>query len=460
MRRTVLALAFFAAWTAFAAPVLAQSPDWPDDAVRRILADRVETYRRSVGMVVGLIGPEGQRVIAYGRYEAGDARPLDGDTLFEIGSITKVFTALLLADMAGRREVDLDEPAAKLLPPGATMPDRNGRAITLRELSNHRSGLPRLPTNFAPQDWSNPYADYTVDQLYSFLSDYQLPRDIDAQYEYSNLAAGLLGHLLARKAGTDLETLRRTRIADRLGLASTRAVLTAEMTARLASGHDADLERVANWDLPTLSGAGGLRSSARDMLRFLAAALGDAPPDLKAAMSLMLENRQPTFADTQIGLGWFITTKFDDEIVWHDGGTGGYQSFIGYSTRSHRGVVVLSNAQTQAGINDIGRHLLNGNFPLLKLPPEIATKPALLQAYVGRYRLTPTEIFTITREDDRLFAQLTGQNRYGLYAESDRKYFYKVVNAQITFVIDDQGKVAQLILHQNGKDQVAPRIGE
>lgn len=460
MRRTLLALALAAAWMGAATPAIAQPRHWADDEVRRLLAARVDDGRRSVGIVVGLIGPEGQRVVAYGRRAKDDATPLDGDTLFEIGSVTKVFTALLLADMARRGEVALDDPVATFLPPDVAVPARDGRVITLRDLASHRSSLPRLPTNFAPQDWENPYLDYSVATLYEFLSGYTLPRNIGTQYGYSNLGAGLLGHALARRASIDLETLRRTRISDPLGLASTRAVLPPEMNTRLAQGHDSELQPVANWDLPTLGGAGGLRSSAHDMLRFLAAALGDAPPDLKAAMATMLENRRPAFADTEIGLGWFVTTKFGDEIVFHDGGTGGYQSFVGYSAHSRRGVVVLSNAQGFPGINDIGRHLLNTRFPLAQPQREIAVRPETLQAYVGRYRLDATRVFTVTRDGDQLYAQLTGQKRFGLYGESERKFFYKVVNAQITFEADDAGKVPQLILHQNGKDLPAPRIDD
>ena len=201
----MLRTAFLLATLALGSSVMAQSARQPamptDSEIRQILFDRIDVQHQSVGIVVGVIGPEGRRVIAYGQLEKSDPRPLSGDTVFEIGSMTKVFTSLLLAGMVQRGEVALDDPVAKYLPAKVKMPERNGRQITLVDLSTHTSGLPRLPTNMKPADPNNPYADYTVEQLYQFLSRYQLTRDIGSQYEYSNLGGGLLGHVLALRAG-------------------------------------------------------------------------------------------------------------------------------------------------------------------------------------------------------------------------------------------------------------------
>ena len=172
-----------------------------DTEIRKILAERVDTYHQSVGIVVGVIEPAGRRIVTYGRASTGGPMPLDGDTVFEIGSMSKVFTSLLLADAVQRGEVALTDPITKYLPSSVKVPER-GRPITLQDLSTHTSGLPRLP-DMNPKDPENPYADYSVDQLYRFLSTYQLPRDVGASYEYSNLGAGLLGHILALRAGMD-----------------------------------------------------------------------------------------------------------------------------------------------------------------------------------------------------------------------------------------------------------------
>ncbi|HWU54850.1 MAG TPA: serine hydrolase, partial [Rhizomicrobium sp.] len=167
------------AWEAPAMSQAAQS-SWsvPSDAdIGKILAERIDVQKQGVGMVVGVIDPKGRRIISHGALNQGDPRPLNGDSEFEIGSITKVFTSLILADMVKRGEVSLDDPIAKYLPASVKMPSRNGKEITLRDLSTHYSGLPRMPSNFTPQDPENPYADYSVEQMYQFLSGYTLPRD-------------------------------------------------------------------------------------------------------------------------------------------------------------------------------------------------------------------------------------------------------------------------------------------
>jgi serine-type D-Ala-D-Ala carboxypeptidase/endopeptidase len=442
----------------------------PSDAeIRRLLVERVDTHRQSVGIVVGVIGPEGRRIVSYGRRAVGDTAPLDGDTVFEIGSVTKVFTAVLLAEAVRRGEVALSDPVSKYLPPEVKLPTRGDRAITLVDLATHTSGLPRMPTNFEPMDAANPYADYSVERMYSFLAGVQLTRDIGASFEYSNLGVGLLGHALARRAGTDYETLMRTRIAEPLGMKSTAIALTPGLRARLARGHNGQLEPTANWDIPTFAGAGALRASANDLLTFLAAAMGDTRSPLASAFAATLAVRRPTGKPPhETALGWQIFKGHDTELMWHNGGTGGYRAWIGYEPRSRTGVVVLMNAGTQVGGDDLGRHLLVPAAPLSTQFPEktaarsarteVRVDPTVFDRFVGRYQLAPAAIIAITREGPRFFAQLTGQPRFEIFAERETSYFLKVVEAQITFEADPQGRTAALVLHQNGLDQRAPRI--
>ena len=165
-------------------------------------------------------------MIAYGHLKRGDSRALNGDTVFEIGSVTKVFTSLLLSEMVQNGQMALSDRVAKYLPETVKLPDKDGKQITLVDLATHTSGLPRTPTNFAPQYWNNPYVDYSVQQLYEFLSSYELTRDPGSQYEYSNLGAGLLGFVVARRAGMSYEELVRKRICDSLEMKSTTVTLT------------------------------------------------------------------------------------------------------------------------------------------------------------------------------------------------------------------------------------------
>ena len=456
---TMLLVAGAAAETPPATAVLS------DSEIRKILVERIDAFHKGVGIVVGVIEPQGRRIVAYGSLDKGDTRPLNGDTIFELGSVTKVFTSLELADMVQRGEVALTDPVAKYLPAEIKLPERGGRAITLQDLSTHTSGLPRLPANMQPKDSANPYADYTVAQLYQFLSSYQLTRDIGSQFEYSNLGGGLLGLALARRAGMDYEALVRARITGPLGMTSTGIALTPEMKARLAVGHNDQLAAVSNWDLPTLAGAGALRSSANDMLTFLAANLGYVKSPLAPAMASMLAERRKTGvpAFPEIGLGWLIAKPSSYEIVFHNGGTGGYRSFVGFDPKNRVGVVVLSNTFTAAGVDDIGMYLLDSHAPLLAAPKEhkeAAVDAKLFDGYVGRYELTPNFVLTITREGGQLFAQATNQSKVQIFPESAREFFLKVVDAQITFEVDKGGRATGLVLHQNGANMPAKRVAE
>jgi serine-type D-Ala-D-Ala carboxypeptidase/endopeptidase len=462
--RRILALAILSAIAMTTAPASAQTAP-SDDEIRRILVERIDTARQGVGIVVGVIDPDGRRrIVSHGALAKGDPRTLDANTVFEIGSITKVFTALLLADAVERKDVALTDPISKFLPATVKVPERAGRAITLQDLAMHLSGLPRLPLNFSPKDPFNPYADYTVDQLHQFISSYQLTRDIGSEYEYSNLGGGLLGHLLARRAGMDYEALVTARITGPLGMTSTGITLSPDMKARLATGHTAVMQPTANWDLPTLAGAGALRSTVNDMLIFLAAAMGQTKTPLSAAFAATTATRKPTgIGSTDIALGWHIARVNGTELVWHNGGTGGYRTFIGYDPKTRVGVVALSNASTPIGVDDIGNHLLDRRNPLAPQKPvvtraEITVDPKIFDGYVGRYQLTPSILFTVTRDGDKLMVQLTGQQNFQVYPETTKNYFYKVVDAQLTFETDAQGKATALTLHQNGANQRAPRI--
>ena len=251
-----------------------------NDEIRALLAERME--HNGVGIVVGVIEPAGRRIVAYGKSGARDGRPLDGDTVFQIGSVTKVFTGLLLADMAQRGEVNVDDPVSKYLPPGIKMPQR-GRPITLIDLSKHFSALPSMPTNFSLQARPNPYEAYTAELLYQFLSSYELPREPGKQ-EYSNLGVALLGRLLARHAGMEYEPFLRERVLVPLGLKDTSITLNRDQARRLAPGHDRFLEPVETWNLLAMPASGALRSTANDLLNFLAFNLGVQPTPLYPAM--------------------------------------------------------------------------------------------------------------------------------------------------------------------------------
>jgi CubicO group peptidase (beta-lactamase class C family) len=325
----------------------------------------------NTGIVVGVISSNGITYYSYGVKSLETNDIVDENSVFEIGSISKTFTGILLADMVIKGDLNLDDELQDLLPEGIAAPTRNGESIKLFHLSNHTSSLPRLPDNMSPANPANPFADYSEKQLYDFLNGYELTRDIGSKYEYSNYAAGLLGHVLASKRKLTYEELMVEVIAKPLGMENTRVVFTSKMKKNLALGHSDGIE-VENWDLPTVAGAGAIRSTAVDMLKYLAANMGLEKSSLYPAMQLAHKKSGSEDSKPIVGLGWHTLEQDGEEIIWHNGGTGGYRTFTGFIKGGDKGVVVLTNSN--AGVDDIGIHLLQPTAALNNPKPSIAAK--------------------------------------------------------------------------------------
>lgn len=442
------ALASLFGGTARAQESPAAASDRLRDSLQQIVAARVAAGHGHA-LIAGLVPANGGRFVV----AAGNARPgvpVDEQTVFEIGSITKVFTGILLADMMNRGEVRFDTPVAALLPAGTSVPVHNGRAITLGDLATQVSGLPRLPDNMHPADEDNPYADYTVAQMYEFLRGHTLRRAPGDTYEYTNLGVGLLGHALALRAGKSYEELVRERILEPLGMRHTGIALTESMRARVADGHSADGDVVSLWDLPTFAGAGALRSSMADMLRFLDAVRTPGDDAVGRAIALSQRPRYRVNGALSLGLNWHISNFRGDTMVWHNGGTAGFRSMLAVHTGTRAGVVLLGNSAHDN--DDLVRHLLM-RTPLATIVArtEIAVAPEALQAYEGTYQLTPSFAITITVDGGALYAQATAQPRLRLYAEAPDKFFLKVVDAQIEFERNASGVITGMTLVQNGR---------
>ncbi len=525
----------------------------------------------NAGIVIGLIDQEGVSFFSYGVKSLKTNEPVDEHAVFEIGSISKAFTGILLADQVIKGQMKLEDPLQQYLPEGTSAPTRNGASIQLVHLANHTSGLPRLPSNFDPSNPSNPYVDYSEKQLFEFIDSYELTRDIGAQYEYSNYGVGLLGEILARNSGMTYEELMINVIAKPLGLKNTRITLSPKMEAKLAIGHVYDTQ-VENWDLPTLGGAGAIRSTASDMVKFLSYNMGLKSHKLYEAMQLSHKNSGSEKASPVVGLGWHQTVSDGAEIVWHNGGTGGYRSFAGFLKDGQKGVVVLTNSVI--GVDDIGLHLLDPKSPLRKVKPsigmalkgivategieaalnsyqrlkeddseeynfgeneldrlgkfyiasneldnaiailelngksfsessnafnslgdaysengdtekaienykkslrlnpgnenakakleelgidpgsvveEIVVDAETLESYTGKYELVPGFIVTITRDRSQLNAQATGQPMFPVFPKAVNVFYFKVVEAQLTFNEGDGGTIDSVTLLQNGR---------
>jgi CubicO group peptidase (beta-lactamase class C family) len=354
----------------------------PDAEIHRILAERVTAMGGGFGIAVGVVGPQRRSVVTFGSRAGGDPRPIDGDTLFEIGSVTKGLTGLLIADMVRRGELAIDDPLARHLPEGLKLPERAGRSITLLDLATHTSGLPGAPTDFPPLH-DAAAASYSPAQLYRFLSTYALTRDIGISREYSNLGYSLLGFAAAHRAGTDYESLLRTRVLGPLDMRSTALTLSPALKERLATGHDASMRAAPPTTLPIFAPAGGLYSTVNDLSRFLAAATGADASPLAPSLAAMLRLGRPApgIGRTQV-LGWMIVADGDDQLVEIDGGTFGFASSVVWDPKMRTGVVVLSNCV--ASVGDIARHLLRPEIRLTTPAPETAASRRSVRAHPAR----------------------------------------------------------------------------
>ncbi len=330
--------------------------------------------KQSVGVVIGVLEGDKTRVFGFGRTALEVDKTPDAKTIFEIGSGTKVFTSLALAQLAQEGLLHIDDPVEQYLPADVKVATRAGRAITLEDLATHTSGLPRLPVKllFGGLASGNPYANYRDKDLYDFLKEWKPKQDIGSKWDYSNVGVGLLGHALARCAGVDYEQLIANRITEPLGMNDTRIKLTADQEKRLAKPYAFGNKPAARWTFDVLAGCGALNSTVDDMLIFLTAELGVKDSKLRPAMELTQKPRRDGPAKgTRMGLGWLITKLPKDsgerELYWHNGGTGGFSSFVGFIKEPKIAVVVLANGGPSLGslgaVDAVGLRILKTLIP-------------------------------------------------------------------------------------------------
>ena len=334
------------------------------------LAERA-IRRGQIGLAVGVIAG-GEHVFAgFGRARDDSSEPPNGQTIFELGSITKVFTGVLLAEMAEEGLVRLDDPLDVHLPSGVSPPIHDG-AITLADLASHGAGLPRDPKGTIANILRHPlhpyralldaYAALAVQDLYTSLSRTKA-RAAGRRPRYSNVGAGVLGNVLASRAGLSYQEVVRARVCVPLGLRDTFVEVPEDARARLAQGHSRRGRPRPPFDAPALIGAGSLRASVDDMLRFLGANL-DAPAGrLGAALELAQRPRTRMNKRIETGLGWVIAPvrRRPLRMHWHNGGTGGFRGFVAFVRETKTAVVVLGN--TNRSVDLLGLRLLEALQP-------------------------------------------------------------------------------------------------
>ena len=379
--------------------------------------------------------------------------------IFEIGSITKVFTGLLLAQAVVEGKAALDDPIGKYLP-AELAPDPSVAAITLGQLASHTSGLPRLPDNLNPANPADPYADYDAGRLLDFLGRYRLVKSAPQPAAYSNLGTGLLGHLLAGIYGMTYAELVAAKITKPLGLDDTVIALNTEQESRFAPPHSGSTA-VLPWDLNALAGAGALRSTAADLALFVEALMDPESP-LAEAFALARQPVAPFGGKRQIGLGFMIVSRDGQDVYYHGGGTGGFRSVLELIPATGKATVLLlnndapepaaivaaANRPQPAGSSAAGRE-------------ETAIAPEQLHAFTGVFAIDAQGRFTaVVDADGRLRIRLTGQPFLPVFYAGQDRFFARAVAAEFQFSRDEAGAITGLTLHQNGNEVPATRSGE
>jgi CubicO group peptidase (beta-lactamase class C family) len=379
---------------------------------------------------------------------AQDGGLVTEDTLFEIGSITKVFTTLALMDRVDKEMMQLDDPIEMYLP-GVKVPQLDGKKITLRHLATHTSGIPRMPDNFAPKDPANPYQDYTVESLYHYLQSCTLAKAPGDSFEYSNVGMGLLGYILSTHSGKSYEELIQSLIAEPLNMPNTFVSISDWAEAKFASGHHLQ-QVVSHWDLtPAFAGAGALRSNIKDMANFLALNMGAMASPLSNAVQKCHEKQWTVTPDTAFGLGWVLSKSNEAELIWHNGGTGGFRSYLGFNPETQKGVVILSNS-TEGDWDEFSLVILDPDYQRPIADKALANNPEYLNKFAGSYDIVFPEDLSNQQLQISVFGKLLASALSGgevgmLYPESDGVFGVKgFPNGKVYFSFDNSGNISNV----------------
>ncbi|MFZ5638230.1 MAG: serine hydrolase [Pseudomonadota bacterium] len=395
--------------------------------------------------------------------DGGDpSRRIGADTAFEIGSVSKPMMAALLAGLIREGKASLDDPLSAYLPEGANVPSFEGKPILLRHIVTHTSGLPSIPGGIG-YDPANPYAKLVEADLLGALANARLTGAPGASFEYSNFAAMLLSYAIARRTGEDFESLIAKRLFAPLGMRHSYVMRRPE-GVKVAIGHTSDGKATSPWDFPNdFAGVGGVRATLDDMVHYVRGQFGAAPAPLAADFA-MTHAPVDGAAQPPMAMHWMLAPLNGRTFLAHEGGTGGFSSFVAFDPAKRFGVVILSDTalHAQGGLGSLGLHLLDPRVPLgAPAKPRPADAPILsaeeLAAYVGDYALMPGFVLKVRVENGTLMAQATGQGAFPLEPRARDAFAFDAAGIAIRFRRDGAGKVAGLALDQGGRTLDADR---
>lgn len=385
---------------------------------------------------------------------------INKNTLFEIGSITKVFTALLMMILTDQDKISLDDPIKKYIPKSSLIPMADRKDIIIKDLLTHTSGLPNLPDNFAPQNPQDPYKDYTSKLLYDYFNQQSLTYKNKPKYLYSNLGYATLGHISEIASTQTYTQLIRKNIVNRLNMYNTFVDVPASSN-NYPLGHSYGYP-VPYWNFDVFKGAGAIKSDAQDLVRFILINMGEIDSDIYPLLKKMQAIQYPTDSPiTYIGLGWHINTETGNNIIWHNGGTGGFRSFIGFDPIIKKGVVLLTNnAFAIPVIAKLGAHILNEKIPLTPLRPFIDFPENFLTKYTGKYSSIDNTDKNLSLEivikNKKLYVNMATPNTsFIIFSESEKLFYYdqdEIIDIEFQF---DNNKLVKGLIIKQSSQQIA-----
>ena len=319
-------------------PLLTEQDKFIDTVVKQYFTDP-----NTVGASISVLKNGKTFFYNYGETKQGNHQLPTAHSIYEIGSISKTFTATLLAYAVQEGKVKLTDPVNKYLPKDIPALQFNGKPITLEGLSNHSSGLPRLPDNLKEVMEDNPYKNYDEPAMMEFLKHVKLTREQGAEYEYSNFAVGLLGVILEKIYKKPYDQLVLEKICTPLQMTQTEQYIGKKDTALFVSGHNEQGKPVSQWDFKVIAAAGALRTNTTDLIKYANANLSTTIAGLNKALQL---THVKTFSKgtNEVGLGWHFIKLTDHMILSHGGGTGGFRTTISFDTDKKIAVVILANS--------------------------------------------------------------------------------------------------------------------
>ncbi len=435
---------------------LAQSPV-PDQPVVERMEQVVQSFVASDKFMGSVLVARGDDVLLSKGYGSANLEwdiPNTPDTKFRLGSVTKQFTAACVLLLEQRGQLSVDDLVSKHLP---DTPE-TWNSITARHLLTHTAGLANF-TGLPEYQEMQPFA-MTVEEIVAKFRDLELEFDPGERMKYSNSGYLLLGHLIEVITGASYEEFLQDNIFTPLGMEDSGYDSNSAIIARRASGYAPRPDGPVNAGFVHMSvphAAGALYSTTEDLLRWEQALYGG-----KLLSAESLEKMTTPFLNNY-GFGVTIQESKGRRRIWHGGGIQGFNTALAYYPDTEVAVVVLGNlnGQAPAQIATQLEALAHGEQVLLTSErTEIKLSLERLQAYVGTYQLAPQVTISMTLDGEQLMTQLSGQRKLPVFPESDGNFFLRVVDAQLEFLMDDAGAVTAVILHQNGRDQTAPRISD